>query len=156
MQPPKLTSAELARLKSRARALAVLDRRVGPLLSACDPVSLEKAVARVTAGDAAAYERCVKRVLALLRTDPSLRGLSARRLAVAEWRRPVTDASAADAAAPHPRLDPPDYEEGTEGMEQCRRCKSRDVEMTSRQVRGADEGMTTFLRCRACGCRWTA
>ena len=40
------------------------------------------------------------------------------------------------------------------GLVVCRSCKSGDVSIEARQTRSADEGMTLFMQCNACGCRW--
>lgn len=44
----------------------------------------------------------------------------------------------------------------TEGIHQCGRagCGCRRVRVTEMQTRSADEGMTSFMRCMACGNRW--
>ena len=36
----------------------------------------------------------------------------------------------------------------------CKRCKEYQVDTTTKQVRAADEGETTFNRCRNCGYTW--
>lgn len=36
----------------------------------------------------------------------------------------------------------------------CRKCKSRKVHVVTAQTRSADEPMTEFCTCFACGCRW--
>ena len=40
------------------------------------------------------------------------------------------------------------------GMYSCRKCKSTDTEFTEMQTRSADEPMTQFHVCNACGNRW--
>lgn len=42
-----------------------------------------------------------------------------------------------------------------EGVEKCNKCKSTRVFSYSIQTRSADEGMTTFCSCMACGAKWT-
>lgn len=39
-------------------------------------------------------------------------------------------------------------------MAQCRRCKSKDIEFTSRQKASADEPATITCKCSNCGERW--
>ena len=41
-----------------------------------------------------------------------------------------------------------------EGMFTCRKCKKSKVTYTQAQTRSADEPMTTFFCCLACGHRW--
>ena len=36
----------------------------------------------------------------------------------------------------------------------CKKCKEYQVDTTTKQVRAADEGETTFNRCRNCGYTW--
>ena len=36
----------------------------------------------------------------------------------------------------------------------CKKCKSRNTEFTQKQMRCADEPMTTFVFCHACSFRW--
>ena len=36
----------------------------------------------------------------------------------------------------------------------CKRCKEYKVETVTKQVRSADEGETTFNKCRNCGYQW--
>ncbi len=43
---------------------------------------------------------------------------------------------------------------GAEGSLACNRCHSRDVSVNQQQTRSADEGMTVFCTCVACGLRW--
>jgi transcription elongation factor S-II len=40
------------------------------------------------------------------------------------------------------------------GSFQCKQCKSWDTTYTQKQTRSADEPMTTFVLCLACGSRW--
>ena len=42
----------------------------------------------------------------------------------------------------------------TEGEFQCFKCKSRKILQTQKQMRSADEPMTTFFFCADCGNRW--
>lgn len=42
-----------------------------------------------------------------------------------------------------------------EGVEKCKKCKSVRVYSYSIQQRSADEGMTTYCSCMACGTRWS-
>ena len=41
-----------------------------------------------------------------------------------------------------------------DGILQCPRCRSKKTEYYQRQIRSADEPMTTFARCRICDKRW--
>lgn len=50
------------------------------------------------------------------------------------------------------RLEPP-KDVGSSGV-RCRKCGSRDLDVVMRQTRAADEGMTAFVTCRACGHGW--
>lgn len=50
------------------------------------------------------------------------------------------------------RLEPP-QDVGSGGV-RCRKCGARDVDVVMRQTRAADEGMTAFVTCRACGHSW--
>ncbi len=36
----------------------------------------------------------------------------------------------------------------------CNRCHSRNVEVSQKQTRSADEGMTVYCTCAKCGLRW--
>ncbi|MGA1563943.1 MAG: hypothetical protein ACO35C_04910 [Pontimonas sp.] len=45
-------------------------------------------------------------------------------------------------------------EDVPDGIEQCRRCKSRKVVYTQLQTRSADEPMTSYFRCVACHNSW--
>lgn len=150
MQAPKLQPANLRHKCLRHRALTAIKARCPEL--ACGYRELEYQANRICGASSLAYERFIKRILARLRTTPALKTHTAVEIC-------HICGTTATRKAPEPALNcvplvMPEYE-GNVGMEQCRKCKSRDVEMTSRQVRGADEGMTTYLRCRRCGQRWT-
>lgn len=41
-----------------------------------------------------------------------------------------------------------------EGFFQCPKCKKKHVTLTQKQTRSADEPMTCFFACLACGHRW--
>jgi hypothetical protein len=41
-----------------------------------------------------------------------------------------------------------------QGGMRCRKCRSNDLLVETHQTRAADEGMTQFVTCRACGARW--
>lgn len=41
-----------------------------------------------------------------------------------------------------------------EGMLECGKCKARTVSVIQVQTRSADEPMTCFCTCRACGNKW--
>lgn len=45
-------------------------------------------------------------------------------------------------------------DDATEGLLTCGKCKSRKTTYTSMQTRSADEPMTVFALCIACGARW--
>jgi DNA-directed RNA polymerase subunit M/transcription elongation factor TFIIS len=45
-------------------------------------------------------------------------------------------------------------ESGVKGVERCRRCGSDEVVFAEKQLRGADEPATTFIRCVMCQNRW--
>ena len=47
-----------------------------------------------------------------------------------------------------------DLETMPDGALQCKKCKSRKTTYTQLQTRSADEPMTTFALCVACGRRW--
>lgn len=47
-----------------------------------------------------------------------------------------------------------DAETAPDGAFTCSRCKSRKTVYTSMQIRSADEPMTNFVRCLACGKSW--
>jgi len=36
----------------------------------------------------------------------------------------------------------------------CRKCKSKKCSFMQAQTRSADEGITTYVQCLDCGCRW--
>ena len=38
----------------------------------------------------------------------------------------------------------------------CRKCNNNKCRMAAYQLRGADEGMTTFVTCETCGHRWSS
>jgi transcription elongation factor S-II len=40
------------------------------------------------------------------------------------------------------------------GILTCRKCKSNKTEYYQMQTRSADEPMTTYANCKACGNRW--
>jgi transcription elongation factor S-II len=40
------------------------------------------------------------------------------------------------------------------GTLMCNNCHSHDVEVSQKQTRSADEGMTVFCECSNCGTRW--
>lgn len=42
-----------------------------------------------------------------------------------------------------------------EGILKCMKCKSMKTYSYSKQTRGADEAMTTFIFCSKCGHKWT-
>ena len=41
-----------------------------------------------------------------------------------------------------------------EGIFECKRCRSKNVQHTSKQTRSADEPETIFLSCTNCGITW--
>jgi len=41
-----------------------------------------------------------------------------------------------------------------DGIEMCRKCKSKKVQYTQLQTRSADEPMTTYFKCAMCGNSW--
>jgi DNA-directed RNA polymerase subunit M/transcription elongation factor TFIIS len=43
----------------------------------------------------------------------------------------------------------------TEGIYQCKVCKSKTVYLSQMQTRGCDEGMTTKLECSVCHKKWS-
>lgn len=45
-------------------------------------------------------------------------------------------------------------EDDPSGLFVCSRCHSRSVQTRQMQTRSADEPMTVFCRCQACGKRW--
>lgn len=47
-----------------------------------------------------------------------------------------------------------DAETAPDGAYTCNRCKSKKTVYTSMQIRSADEPMTNFVRCLACGKSW--
>ncbi len=47
--------------------------------------------------------------------------------------------------------NPPNVEEG---VMKCQKCGSSRTFSSSKQVRSADEGFTTFCRCAQCGANW--
>ncbi len=47
-----------------------------------------------------------------------------------------------------------DVDSAPEGMLQCRKCKSKKTTFIEMQTRSADEPMTVFATCLACGNRW--
>lgn len=47
--------------------------------------------------------------------------------------------------------NPPNVEEG---VMKCQKCGSNRTFSSSKQVRSADEGFTTFCRCAQCGANW--
>lgn len=54
-----------------------------------------------------------------------------------------------------PDTDPMVESDHTQGcVAVCRCCGSRDVRIVQKQTRSADEAMTVFAACRACGARW--
>lgn len=42
-------------------------------------------------------------------------------------------------------------DQGVEGVWQCSNCKKWKTQITVKQVRAGDEGMTTFIKCLTCG-----
>lgn len=47
-----------------------------------------------------------------------------------------------------------DAHKAPDGLLQCRKCKSKKTTYTQLQTRSADEPLTTFALCLACGTRW--
>jgi hypothetical protein len=45
-------------------------------------------------------------------------------------------------------------EDGYEGMFKCRKCGSKKTRYYQMQTRSADEPMTTYVTCTACGLKW--
>lgn len=45
--------------------------------------------------------------------------------------------------------------ETVEGVYRCGGCGEKKVQLTQKQTRGGDEGMTTIIKCTKCGKRWT-
>jgi DNA-directed RNA polymerase subunit M/transcription elongation factor TFIIS len=45
-------------------------------------------------------------------------------------------------------------EEDYDGMFKCRKCKSKKTTYYQMQTRSADEPMTTYVTCTACGLKW--
>ena len=45
-------------------------------------------------------------------------------------------------------------EEDYEGLFKCRKCKSTKTSYYQMQTRSADEPMTTYVTCKACGTKW--
>jgi len=105
------------------------------------------------------YNRGLVFVLGLLKSDPHLmRGLldgdtPPQRLAgitpadVAASRAPLLQTRRADVQA---------QQRARKGMFRCRdpRCRSWETDYCQLQSRSADEGMTTFVTCLACGSRF--
>lgn len=52
------------------------------------------------------------------------------------------------------REAPSSAEDAPEGAYTCRRCKSQKTVYTAVQIRSADEPMTIFVTCLACGKNW--
>lgn len=53
------------------------------------------------------------------------------------------------------------FNEGAEQIDRehalyvCYACGSTDIEIVRRQIRSADEGMSSFMTCRGCGNKWS-
>lgn len=70
--------------------------------------------------------------------DPEM---AAARRGDAEWAKTVAMARALNLSAPTRAYT-------------CRRCGKNECRAAQLQIRGADEGMTTFVSCVSCGHRW--
>ena len=132
MEPPKkLHTSVLSAMKARLSRIKKIQVHVG---KSCDAKKLEQRVYLKSNNDELAYERLLKH-------------------AVFTITHPTEIISDPKVVMP-PIFDLPDYGD-CESMVQCKRCKSSVIDMENRQIRAADEGMTTFFCCRLCGSRWT-
>ena len=133
-QPRKKHPSVLNQKCQRLKTIKKIQQLVG---SDCNAKFLEQNVYLQSRTNMIAYERLLKREV--------FKVLNPVKLTIPSQPSPAFV----------PKFEQPIYGDWCKGMVQCRNCKSRDVKMENRQIRSADEGMTTFFCCRPCGYRWT-
>ena len=68
--------------------------------------------------------------------------------------REIADAKMAENQTDYHRVQDAKMNEGKEGFFQCEKCESMNTSFYQQQTRGADEPMTNFCECLACGHKW--
>eukprot|EP00612_Vaucheria_litorea_P002381 CAMPEP_0171457242 /NCGR_PEP_ID=MMETSP0945-20130129/3400_1 /TAXON_ID=109269 /ORGANISM="Vaucheria litorea, Strain CCMP2940" /LENGTH=327 /DNA_ID=CAMNT_0011982813 /DNA_START=35 /DNA_END=1015 /DNA_ORIENTATION=+ len=101
-------------------------------------------------------------VLQGLRETTTLVSMSSFELLPREKRLQIEDSKRKDAESRRLDWNEKNREEiynqcgiqGTDGLLECVRCKSKQTSYTQKQTRSADEPMTTFANCSNCGKKW--
>ena len=151
-------------LHFRLRAVGLLAAE-GSLASA-KARALEHAV-YAGAHSAAAYEDRIKHLAAALFLNERLRALEPGALAGLDDAGLAAGLPIAQLAAEQRERDAKQAAQqqeedsflsgatsGTKAFLVCSKCKATTVSVEQKQTRSADEGMTVFCRCMACGHKW--
>ena len=151
----------------RASTLQLMEELVAsPLSEYC--VAAERCVFALWRNNRSAYTNICRRLIYALHTNreyltttfdaTSLVGLDYSVLGsgqVDSWYKEYNDRQSREKILYTGALDDDDSQQkDVEGMVRCSRCKSSDVSWDQKQTRGADESMTVFFECKACGKRW--